>query len=206
MIACAIIGFFPFVRDTRVPVLGLFDLGMHELGHLLFLWAGETAHFLAGSVVQVLVPMGLSAYFWMFRRDLAATAFLGAWAGASLWDVSVYVADAPFERLQLIGGDHDWAFLLHKYDVMHLAVPLAASIRVAGGVAVIAAVGLAAAGPWLEDRLRKPASSSIPHVWGKAPAAERSGAGGRGVGVRAEPPSDLQSVADGADTPDDPWD
>ncbi len=27
-------------------------------------------------------------------------------------DVSIYIADAPFQRLPLIGGSHDWAYLL----------------------------------------------------------------------------------------------
>ena len=34
-IACLVLAWFPFVRDTRVPLLGLVDLGFHELGHLL---------------------------------------------------------------------------------------------------------------------------------------------------------------------------
>lgn len=153
MVATAIVGFFPFVRGTRVPVLGLFDFGMHELGHLLFIWAGETIHFLAGSVWQVVVPMGLAAYFWAIRRDLASASFLLAWTGASLHDVSVYIADAPFERLPLIGGDHDWAFLLHGWDRMDMAAPLAGWVAGIGGILVLAAIGLAAAGPWIEDRV-----------------------------------------------------
>ena len=33
-----------------------------------------------------------------------SSAFVLAWAGASAWDVSVYIADAPYQRLALIGG------------------------------------------------------------------------------------------------------
>ncbi len=178
MIACAVVGFFPFVRETRVPLLGLFDFGMHELGHLLFIWAGETVHFLAGSVFQVIVPAGLAVYFWWFRGDRASAAFLGAWTGASLWDVSVYIADAPFERLLLIGGDHDWAFLLHKYDIMSSAGPLASGVQWAGGLAIVVSIGIAAAGPWLEEH----------------------------AGRNERLPIRLQSAAGAADTPNDPWD
>src|SRR5437016_5104483 len=32
---CLLLAYFPFVRHTRVPLLGLVDLGFHELGHLV---------------------------------------------------------------------------------------------------------------------------------------------------------------------------
>ena len=35
-----------------------------------------------------------------------------AWAGTSAHEASIYIADAPYERLELIGGYHDWAFVL----------------------------------------------------------------------------------------------
>lgn len=178
MLACAAIAYFPFVRGTRVPLLGWFDLGMHELGHLLFAWAGETVHFLAGSLVQVIVPAALAGYFWWRRRDPVAVALVGSWTGASLGDVSVYIADAPFERLPLIGGDHDWAFLLHKYDAMHLAGPLANGVRWLGVLVVCGSLVLAARGPRLEGMPR----SGDWH------------------------PKLLQPSAGAADTPDDPWD
>jgi hypothetical protein len=170
MVACAVVGFFAFVRGVRVPILGHFDFGMHELGHLLFIWAPEVVHFLAGSVWQVVVPLGLAGYFWSIRRDLASTAFLLAWTGASLHDVSVYIADAPYERLPLIGGDHDWAFLLHGWDKMDLAEPLAAWVAGIGGFLVVASIGLAAAGPWIEERIVR--GESVPAVEFRPPAAD----------------------------------
>ena len=173
MAACGLIGFFPFVRGVRVPLLGHFDFGMHELGHLLFIWAGEVVHFLAGSVWQVVVPLGLAVYFWLVRRDLAASAVLVAWTGASMHDVSVYIADAPYERLPLIGGDHDWAFLLHRWDQMHLAEPLAGWVAGIGGLLVVSAIALAAGGPWLEERIV--VRSEAPPFQFRTGAADTSG-------------------------------
>ena len=72
--------------------------------------------------------------------------------------MSVYIADAPYERLPLIGGDHDWAFLLHGWDRMSLAEPLAAWVAGIGGLFVVGAIGLAAAGPWIEERMIDPDS------------------------------------------------
>jgi len=58
-----------FVHDSRLPLLGMFDLGIHELGHLVFRPFGMVASFLMGSGLQVLVPFGLAAYFWFWQRD-----------------------------------------------------------------------------------------------------------------------------------------
>ena len=145
MAACAVIGWFPYVRGTEVPLLGLFDFGIHELGHLLFIWAGHTVHFLAGSVLQVAVPAGLAVLFWLWG-NLPAVAVTTAWAGASLHDVSVYVADAPFQRLVLWGGgQHDWATLLGDWGLIGAAGGIAATLSVLGGLLVLAAMALCAA-------------------------------------------------------------
>lgn len=144
MLACAVIGFFPFVRGTRVPILGLVDFGIHELGHLLFVWAGRTVHFLAGSAAQVLVPAGLAIAFWWWG-NLPAVAVMTAWTGASLWDVSVYVADAPYQYLELWGGGrHDWATLLGGWGAVDAADEIARSLSALGGLLVVAAMVLCA--------------------------------------------------------------
>lgn len=144
MAACAVIGYFPYVKGVDVPLLGLFDFGIHELGHMLFIWAGHTVHFLAGSVMQVVVPAGFAVLFFLWG-NLPAVAITTAWTGASLYDVSVYVADAPYERLQLWGGgQHDWATLLGDWGMISAADEIAAGLSLLGGLLVIAAMVLCA--------------------------------------------------------------
>ena len=147
----AVLGWFPFVRNTRVPLLGNFDLGMHELGHMLAGFMPTMVMFLMGSVAQIAVPLGLAAYFWL-RTDRASSAFTLAWAGASSWDVSVYIADAPYERLPLIGGQHDWAYLLggRGWNAMGAAGTIAGVVRVGGVLLVLAGLGLALYGAYIE--------------------------------------------------------
>ena len=137
--------FWPFVLDRRVPLLGWVDLGFHELGHMIAIPLGTVIHFLAGSVTQMAVPLGLGVYFWVRQRDHLSTGLMMAWAAASWQDVSVYVADAPFERLQLIGGDHDWAFLLHRWDMLDQAAGIASMVKFSGLLIGIAGVGVIAA-------------------------------------------------------------
>lgn len=138
-----IVAWFAFVAHREVPILDWFDLGIHEVGHLVFAFMPRMVMFLAGSVAQVLVPLALALYFGFARRDAAGGGFCLVWAGASMWDVSVYIADAPVQALPLIGGgQHDWAFLLGPdgWGVMHLADEIAGFVEYSG--AVLAATGI----------------------------------------------------------------
>ncbi len=160
--ACLLLGWFAFVRGVNVPLLSYADLGFHELGHMLTYVFPDLVTAAAGSVFQVAVPLGLAAYFLWRRRDLPAGGFLLAWAGAAAQNASVYIADAPYERLELIGGDHDWAFFFSAEGIDHMdwAVGVAGFVRGAGLVTLLAGLACCAAGPvrtaW-RSRRRRPA-------------------------------------------------
>jgi hypothetical protein len=150
---CLAIGAYPFVLGRRVPLLGWVDLGFHELGHLITYPLPDVATAMAGSATQVLVPLGLAACF-LFRGqpDLLAVGLCLAWAGTSAADVAVYVADAPYQALELIGGHHDWAFILGRLDAMQAAESIAAWIRVGGGLLVVTGLAACLAGGLVRPR------------------------------------------------------
>ena len=158
MVACAVIGYFPYVQQRRVPLLGGVDLGFHELGHMLTYMFPDVITAIMGSVFQVLIPLGLAAYFGLRRRDLLAAGLCLAWAGASAADVSVYIADGPFQRLPLIGGSHDWAFLLGPaaFDSMDGAAAIAGAVKVLGGLLVLAGIALCFRGPFVHRHEVRP--------------------------------------------------
>jgi hypothetical protein len=153
VVACAVIGYFPYVQMRRVPLLGGVDLGFHELGHMLTYAFPEVITAIMGSVFQVAVPLGLAAYFGLKRRDLLAAGLCLAWAGASAADVSVYIADGPYQRLPLIGGSHDWAFLLGPaaFDSMDGAASIAGAVKTVGGLLILAGFALCFWGPFLRQ-------------------------------------------------------
>lgn len=150
MLACALMGFFPYVQQRRVPLLGGVDLGFHELGHMLTYVFPDIISALMGSVFQVAVPLGLAVYFGLRRRDLLAAGLCLAWAGVSAADASVYIADAPFQRLPLIGGSHDWAYLLGPaaFDNMDGAAAIAGTVKAVGAVLILAGIALCFRGPF----------------------------------------------------------
>lgn len=138
--ACALLGWVALILGRPVPVLALVNLGFHEVGHLVTYPLPDLVTAVMGSVVQVSVPMALGAYFGWCRGDLLGTGLCLAWAGAAAQEVSVYVADAPFQRLQLIGGEHDWAFVLSRLDALDASDELAGVVLVLAWVLVLAAV------------------------------------------------------------------
>lgn len=121
-----------FVNGDRIPLLGMFDLGIHELGHLITVPLGTVVSFIMGSGLQALVPFGLAAYFWFWHRQHAAAGIILVWAATALQDVSVYIADAPFRSLQLIGGTHDWWFLLSRWEKLEWADEIARAVWTGG--------------------------------------------------------------------------
>ena len=168
-----VIGFllwFPFVRGVRVPLLWAADLGFHELGHMLAIPFGTTLHFLAGSTTQVLVPAGLAVYFWLWQRDAMASGVTLAWAASSAQDASVYIADAPSQSLPLIGGHHDWNYLLSQWQLLDSSAGIARSVLALGALLGVAAVAVAAFPLFRQWRMSEiaasPSASSPPRPTG----------------------------------------
>jgi hypothetical protein len=83
----------------------------------------------------------------------------------------VYIADAPHERLQLIGGHHDWAFLLGRWDIMPLADELAGLVWFTGLVIGLVGLGIVLA-PVLRSVLDAREDASIAMRFSAAPVRE----------------------------------
>jgi hypothetical protein len=180
---CAVAGWFAFVRNGRVPVLSLVDLGFHELGHLIMyvLPISEILTAAMGSIMQCAVPCGAASYFWFSRRDGVAACTCVAWAATNFQDASVYIADAPYQRLELIGGEHDWAFVfgpdgLNRMDLAQTTANVARGIGI-----VLLCVAFVGAVRGLLD------------AWPAATA--RSSASDRGVPTEATPGDLLPSTS-----------
>lgn len=152
LVWCAVAGYFAFVRSHRVPLVSLADLGFHELGHLIMYVfpINQILTAAMGSIMQCAVPLGLAGYFGWYRRDSLAMVACLAWGATNFQDASVYIADAPYQRLELIGGEHDWAFVLGSegLDRLHQAAQIASTVRGIGLLILIVAIGLGVSGLW----------------------------------------------------------
>lgn len=106
---------FAWTHNLHLPI--------HEAGHLLFTPFGEFMHFLGGSLFQVIFPVFFTVSF-VIRKELFSAILVLIWSGDSLIDVSFYVGDAYAQQMPLIGGEHDWAYLLGVIDKVHHAEAL----------------------------------------------------------------------------------
>ncbi len=101
-------------------IIDSIDLVIHEAGHTVFSLFGTFLHVFGGSLLQILIPIIFSAYFYL-RRDYFSVSVVGLWVGYNIINVSVYMADAIAMDLPLLGGDgvlHDWNILFSNAGVL----------------------------------------------------------------------------------------
>jgi hypothetical protein len=140
------LGWFAFVKGVRVPILGMVDLGVHELGHMLFFWAPRLVMVCMGNGTQSLMPLTIAVCFGVFRRDWPACGLCLAWCGTTLQDASVYIADAPYQALPLLKENsiHDWAYVLgaEQFYALDKAGLIASCVKGVGLAFLVAGFGV----------------------------------------------------------------
>jgi hypothetical protein len=124
-------------------------LVFHEMGHLVFSFAGETMKILGGSLMQLLVPIAAAVYLRLFQKDRFGFAVCLAWLAFSAWDLATYIGDASHEDLPLVsmGGtpEHDWSNLLTKWRLLNKDRVIATCVRVFATITWVFAMGLGTA-------------------------------------------------------------
>ncbi|HEX9162251.1 MAG TPA: hypothetical protein VF980_11140 [Thermoanaerobaculia bacterium] len=138
---------FRFLRD---PLSGTMfsgiTLAFHEMGHLLFAFAGHFICAFMGSGMQILIPLIVIAIF-LRQPDYFGVAVGGFWLSFSLFELANYVADARAMQLPLVGfsddPEHDWHYLLSTTGLLRLDTTFAFLIRVAATLSGVASLALA---------------------------------------------------------------
>ena len=127
-----------FRPPVIIWIIDLINLYIHEAGHFFFQIFGRWIYFLGGSLFQAFVPLALLIVTW--RQNPSRAHYSGFWLGESLVNVSVYVRDAPYQRLPLIGKGliHDWNWLLAGN--LESAEPIADVVFFSGIIICISAV------------------------------------------------------------------
>jgi len=140
-------------------IFGAINLGIHEIGHILWSPFGEFMGFLGGSLTQCLAPLVSIPMFYR-QRDFFGMAFCFGWLSTNLHEVSVYVGDARARQLPLVtpgGGEplHDWFYLLHRLGLLEMDHALALLVRGLGILSMMVFLVLGGYQCWLMFRLPK---------------------------------------------------
>lgn len=146
-----------FTSTQYSSILGPLNLGIHELGHFVFSFFGQTMTIAGGTLLQLFVPV--SAMFNFYRqRDFFAITLCFGWLSTNFFNISAYIADARRLELPLVapfgGGDsivHDWEFLLSKMHVIKFDILIASIVRIFAMSSMMVCI---LSGAWLLWRMK----------------------------------------------------
>jgi hypothetical protein len=146
-------------NTTGFLLLDHANLMIHEAGHVVFSWDGETLQILGGTLAQILVP-AVCTYIFLRRRETLAVAFCAFWMFENLLYVATYMGDARTSALPLVGGDEsDWTLLFTRWGVLQEDRTIAAWTRSLGWIGMLATIAWLA---WMHvTRSDRPAGTPI---------------------------------------------
>ncbi|MFI5236843.1 MAG: hypothetical protein ACHQLA_02775 [Ignavibacteriales bacterium] len=108
------------INRGEYGLLDNIDLVIHEAGHFLFSLFGKFIFTLGGTLMQIILPSVIAAFF--FRNNYrTGVQFSLLWLGQNLINISVYAADARARKIPLLGGNkvyHDWNYLLGELGIL----------------------------------------------------------------------------------------
>ncbi len=151
-----------FANNEYQSIFSAINLGIHEIGHVVFGPFGEFLAFAGGTILQLAAP--IAALVMMLRqRDLFAVTFVCTWLATNIYGVALYMGDARTQLLPLVSlgnGDpmHDWAYLLGRLGLLQQDTTLAALVRFSGSLTFAAAF---AAGAWLLWQMARPRQQAL---------------------------------------------
>ncbi len=121
------------------------NLVVHEGGHLLFSYLGQTLGLWGGTILQWAVPLLLAAYFFA-QRQTTACAFSLFFFFENWLDTATYMAEARALALPLVStGDadvieHDWDTIFTSLGLLKYDTTIAGAVRFGGWWGMIATV------------------------------------------------------------------
>jgi hypothetical protein len=126
--------------------IDLANLVVHEGGHMLFGWFGETLGLWGGTLLQWLVPFLLAGYFFT-QRQATSFAFCAFFFFENWLYTATYMADARVMILPLVTtGDpdhieHDWNAIFSSLGVLRYDTTIAGVVRFLGWCGMVGVVG-----------------------------------------------------------------
>jgi hypothetical protein len=118
--------------------IDLVNLVIHEAGHPLFSYFGETLHVWGGTLLELIVPAALALGF-AYQRQLTGAAFCAFFFFENFLYIGVYMADARAQGLPLVTvgapgdeAEHDWTHIFGQLGLLRHDVQIGHATRLLG--------------------------------------------------------------------------
>jgi hypothetical protein len=144
MFGIAVFGVLIFLSEPGfVLILDYANLIFHEAGHPLVGLFSQRLETYGGTLGQLTFPVVLAVSFWR-KGDAISFAVSVIWFFENWLNIARYMADARAKVLPLCGGgDHDWARIFGRWQVLDHDTQIAAVVRTTGWL------GMGAACAWV---------------------------------------------------------
>lgn len=146
---------------SGLTMLDNVHLVIHEGGHLLFGWLGETPELWGGTILQLLVPALLTVAFAV-RRELPGTVFCCIAFFHSLTGVATYMIDALRRELPLVTvgapadeAQHDWVRIFSSLGVLPHAIQIGNTVRLIAWCGMIGTLAWFSLRYWRQNRFSR---------------------------------------------------
>lgn len=116
------------VSGTEFIFMDYVNFLFHEAGHVVFLVFGTTIGFLGGTILQLLIPIICGLVLIKQQEDWFGGGLCGWWFGENMVNIGLYMKDAPYRVMPLIGGEHDWVYLFSQWQLMPHAETIGQSV------------------------------------------------------------------------------
>ncbi len=146
-----------FCDPAYGSIIAPLNLGIHELGHVIFALLGKTLGVFGGTLLQLAAPVFGMVNFYR-QQDFFAISLSFGWLSTNLFDVARYAADARAMEIPLVslfGAEdvvHDWNYLLGRVGLLQFDTALGFIIRVLAALSMFICL---AYGAWLLWQMRE---------------------------------------------------
>lgn len=124
-------------NNLFISGLYLVQFGVHEVGHMAFMFAPPLVTALAGSACEILFTV-LIVVAAVRAKSYWALVFGLLWMMMALMSVGNYMADARAQAMPLMGPSvdavHDWNFIFGELGWLQADVVLGTITKVIGGI------------------------------------------------------------------------
>jgi hypothetical protein len=119
----------------------LVNLMIHEAGHVVFSWGGDTLHILGGTLGELIVPLACAVTFFLYRQ-IYGFAFSAFWFFENFLYIGTYMSDARTSVLSLVNSDEsDWTILFTQWNLLAYDQRIGHISRMFGWAGMLAVVG-----------------------------------------------------------------